>query len=410
MPPRTQLAIEVLSRHDPEFQQLVDTLYPGADPDEIWYEVFGKSMPDPSALHVPTAGKPTRKHRLLEAAGIGATAVGLGTAIPELGRSIDEAKGVESTASKAPQVLQNLKAAHPKGYAQAKVGAIGAMFAGDAAAEQQQISASKKKAVPTGAVTPVTPVVKGAAHDIAATFVDSMSRSAGALRRGARDAAPKVEAEAKNAEDGSAAAPVKVPLVSGNKSYQAGKFVGTKSGKKAIATGGAGALLLGHHERNVGANQAYDAQYEKRDAEFRGTFSKLDPYKRQVFGFAGVVQKDGHAVTDRQGDVIDPEEMESAAYDFVLNSRVGGSMHKRDAFDQPHHVSDLIESFAVTPEKLQALGIPAEIAKSVPVGWWTGFKVWDDDAWQDVLDGKLTGFSIHGKGKRVPIPDEEAFA
>lgn len=128
-----------------------------------------------------------------------------------------------------------------------------------------------------------------------------------------------------------------------------------------------------------------------------GEFTKMDTDKRQVFGWASVVEIDGQPIVDRQGDWITPDDIEKAAYEYVLKSRKGGHQHKRDG-DQPFHASDMIESFVVTPEKIEKMGLP----KDTPVGWWVGYKVHDDEAWTKVKKGEITGFSIHGRGKRVP--------
>ena len=47
---------------------------------------------------------------------------------------------------------------------------------------------------------------------------------------------------------------------------------------------------------------------------FAFTIAKLDEDKRQVFGWASVVTKNGQPVVDRQGDVIPVETLEEAAY------------------------------------------------------------------------------------------------
>lgn len=131
------------------------------------------------------------------------------------------------------------------------------------------------------------------------------------------------------------------------------------------------------------------------DITWAGEFAKADEDKRQVFGWASVVEVDGKPIVDRQGDWISPDEMEKAAYQYVLNSRKGGHQHKRDG-DQPFHAGDMIESFVMTPEKISKMGLPEE----TPVGWWVGYKIHDEDAWQKVKKGEVTGFSIHGRGKR----------
>jgi len=129
-----------------------------------------------------------------------------------------------------------------------------------------------------------------------------------------------------------------------------------------------------------------------------GEFAKTDEDKRQVFGWASVVELNGQPVVDRQGDWISPDEMERAAYEYVLKSRKGGHQHRRDG-ENPFHASDMIESFVMTPEKIEKMGLP----DSTPVGWWVGYKIHDDEAWQKVKKGEVTGFSIHGKGKRKEI-------
>jgi hypothetical protein len=137
---------------------------------------------------------------------------------------------------------------------------------------------------------------------------------------------------------------------------------------------------------------------DTHDVLWSGEISKVDVEKRQVFGYASVTTIDGEPVVDRQGDFMDIEDIEDAAYEYVTKSRVGGSQHKRDG-DQPFHAMDMIESFVITPEKIETMGLPED----TPLGWWTGFKVHDEPTWQDYKDGKKTGFSIHGRGKRVPV-------
>lgn len=129
------------------------------------------------------------------------------------------------------------------------------------------------------------------------------------------------------------------------------------------------------------------------DFTIRGEISKSND-KRQVFGWASVVELNGQPVVDLQGDYMAIEVIEKAAYDYVHSSRRGGDMHQEGS-----HASDLIESFIVTPEKKQQLGLPEEM----PVGWWVGFQVHDDKVWQMVKDGKRPEFSIHGSGQRVDV-------
>lgn len=127
--------------------------------------------------------------------------------------------------------------------------------------------------------------------------------------------------------------------------------------------------------------------------------SKLDEDQQQAFGWASIASVDGRPVVDLQGDVIGIDELEKAAYSYVLDSRVGGVMHQRVDKSQPKKVGTLIESFVVTPEKIEKMGLPDD----TPQGWWIGFQVEDDEVWKGVKEGTYSMFSIHGKGRREPV-------
>lgn len=63
----------------------------------------------------------------------------------------------------------------------------------------------------------------------------------------------------------------------------------------------------------------------------------------------------------------------------------------------------LVESVVFTEEKMQAMGIPAG---TLPIGWWIGFKVTDEDVWEKVKDGTYPMFSIEGEAERIEVEDE----
>lgn len=121
---------------------------------------------------------------------------------------------------------------------------------------------------------------------------------------------------------------------------------------------------------------------------------KADEKKGLVFGWASVMKKNGELVIDRENDVIEDEwHFEKAAYDFVTSVRVGGDNHVRKG------VSHLVESMVFTEEKIEALGLPEDF----PVGWWTGWQITDAEVMKGMAEGKYSGFSVHGKGKRKSI-------
>lgn len=116
-----------------------------------------------------------------------------------------------------------------------------------------------------------------------------------------------------------------------------------------------------------------------------GQILKRDDDKFLVFGFASAAK-----VEDSHGDTIAPEELERAAYDFVLNSRAGGEMHQQTG------VATLIESFMITADKAAALGIDEKFIGQ----WWVGFKVHDAEVWQKIKNGSYAMFSIGGYATR----------
>ncbi|MDE6913934.1 MAG: hypothetical protein K2P35_09595 [Lachnospiraceae bacterium] len=136
---------------------------------------------------------------------------------------------------------------------------------------------------------------------------------------------------------------------------------------------------------------------EKQDDVLKGRFkiAKSDDDRKLAFGWASVsMRAGGEVIEDWQKDIVEPEELENAAYEFVELYREGGEMHERGG------AAVLIESVVFTEEKMQAIGIPAG---TLPVGWWIGFKVLDDDVWEKVKDGTYSMFSIEGEAERITV-------
>ena len=142
------------------------------------------------------------------------------------------------------------------------------------------------------------------------------------------------------------------------------------------------------------------------EIEAHGEISKVDDDKRLVFGWAYVTHdKDGNVAIDKSGEFVDDyAEIETAAYDFVVRSRTAGMDHARLAKDAPRGIGTMVESMVITPEKCESMGIPKGL---LPTGWWVGFKIEDDAAWESVKKGERTAFSIHGSGVKKEIEDGE---
>jgi hypothetical protein len=136
---------------------------------------------------------------------------------------------------------------------------------------------------------------------------------------------------------------------------------------------------------------------EKIATNNRFHIRKVDDDRRLVFGWASVaVSKDGKPVLDLQNDLIDPQDLENAAYGFVLLRGDANEMHT-DA-----SVGQLVESLFVSPEKLEKMGLPVD---ALPQGWWIGFYIEDPAVFQKVKAGEYRAFSIEGTATR-----SEAFA
>ena len=97
--------------------------------------------------------------------------------------------------------------------------------------------------------------------------------------------------------------------------------------------------------------ESKDIPVEKRKFQIK----KSDDEKMQAFGWANIsITADGEVLEDLQHDIIEPEELEQAAYKFVDLYREGGEMHIRGG------VARLIESAVFTKEKMEAMGIPGQ--------------------------------------------------
>ena len=195
----------------------------------------------------------------------------------------------------------------------------------------------------------------------------------------------------------------------GKMGVAAHKFATSTKGKALLATGGTYAGLKGvqrYARRGTQEGVYVDpyAVYGKRDggATFAGEFSKFDDDKKLAFGWASIVRLNGMPVVDKQGDYIDIDDLEEAAYTYVHKSRVGGDMHRRtqsEMGESAHKVSDMVESIVFTDDKIAKMGLPDDF----PRGWWVGFKIHDDKTWDLVRKKERTGFSIHGKGIRKDV-------
>lgn len=134
--------------------------------------------------------------------------------------------------------------------------------------------------------------------------------------------------------------------------------------------------------------------WEKNDEGewVRKQILKFNDEQRIVYGWASVIKENGEVVVDTQGDVIEPEELEKATAEFMLNVRRSQAMHKGG------QIGTVVHSFPLTEQIADSLDILSD-----KEGWIVGVKIDDDHIWEDVKSGKLRAFSIGGKGMREEI-------
>lgn len=116
--------------------------------------------------------------------------------------------------------------------------------------------------------------------------------------------------------------------------------------------------------------------------------AKDDGEQRWLLGYVLVPDE-----PDAQGDVYSADEVRKASWGYMARHQNVGLMHK----GLVNGKVVLTDNF-VAPCKMLVGG------SEIPEGaWMMGLHVVDDGLWQDVKTGKLTGLSIGGFAKRVPV-------
>ena len=97
-------------------------------------------------------------------------------------------------------------------------------------------------------------------------------------------------------------------------------------------------------------------------------------------------------VVDAQGDIYSPDEIRQAGHRFMEEFGGIGLMHRLAVNEQVK----VLESY-VAPVDFEIAGVPVKKGT-----WLLGVRVLSDELWEQVKEGKLTGFSIGGSARRVP--------
>lgn len=121
--------------------------------------------------------------------------------------------------------------------------------------------------------------------------------------------------------------------------------------------------------------------------------AKVDDSKRIVIGV--VYQPD---VEDAHGDMMDAVEIEKAAHLFMENQHTYNIDKQHDLETDKGYV---VESY-IAPCDME-MGDQTIIKGS----WVAGVKVTDDETWEAIQKGEITGFSMWGVGKREEVEEDE---
>lgn len=383
---------------DETFREVADLLFGGgAD------ELISKMNPEGADLS-SRAQKRKKQERTQAQVGLASNVIGLAAAVGGTKDAYQHNKGVKATKVGSKYRPPAIKVS--RGTKALAAGALGlqvANVAGDAVANRVLARSAKKDPNVKGGAQTTARVATKKVQDIHKNLERQRFNEAAAAKKGMK---PNYLTLTGGATSRGKLKPIRKSLNmakdipeaagpgSGGKLTRVSPMQNPRQGKTAQK------FAAGHFKKLPIAQgkQKIKKSAEVLDVKWEGEISKVNADKRQVFGWASIVELNGEPVVDLQGDYISIDEVEKSAYEYVHKSRKGGDMHLRDDFGAPKVGSHMIESMVVTEEKKKALGLP----DTAPTGWWVGYQVNDDELWAKVRSGERTGFSIHGRGVRTP--------
>jgi hypothetical protein len=113
---------------------------------------------------------------------------------------------------------------------------------------------------------------------------------------------------------------------------------------------------------------------------------KMDEEKQLIYGVVLVPD-----VEDLQGDICSKEDIEEAAHDYLVNSRLIKAQHRAPTD------ADVVECYIAPVDIPLGKGI-------APAGSWIMVsKIHSPAMWEAIKKGDITGYSIGGRGTREEI-------
>ena len=129
--------------------------------------------------------------------------------------------------------------------------------------------------------------------------------------------------------------------------------------------------------------KAYENKFDRQVK-----ITKSDADRRLVYGV--VLEPE---VIDAHNDIVSIDEIENAAHNYLIKSRMIGDQHNKPA------KADIVESY-IAPADLDIGG--QQIKKG---SWVMVTKVHDDRMWTGIKKGSYTGYSIGGYAVKEPLED-----
>ena len=119
---------------------------------------------------------------------------------------------------------------------------------------------------------------------------------------------------------------------------------------------------------------------------------KATPEGRYVSGWLSVVEKDGKVIEDTQGDRISMTELRKGVHKYMAGERIIKKQHSGGK------IGEMVEVVMIDDDFAKAHGIT-----HTKRGAWGTAEITDEATRDDVRKGRVQGWSMGGKGKRVPV-------
>lgn len=120
--------------------------------------------------------------------------------------------------------------------------------------------------------------------------------------------------------------------------------------------------------------------------------AKSDDAQMRIFGVAmTATDETGTELVDHQNQIVSPEEMAEAAFDWAASGGKSGVYHKPSEPGFVDSAGHMIASAPLTAELRTAWGLPPG-----PATWIVGIQITDPAVWRRYQSGELKELSIRG--------------